>query len=100
MTKRISTENTFVGFEFLPAKPAFNSIKIYHPFADLANEYFSNKGLTITATKSDSIMISFEHMNIAEKIELSNEIKKFFKESRQKIIKDFLIYKKNGISYL
>ena len=100
MTKRISTENTFVGYEFLPAKPAFNTIEIYHPFADLANEYFSNKGLKITSLKSGSIIISFEHMSIEEKIEFSNEIKKIFKESRQKIIKDFLIYKKNGISYL
>lgn len=100
MTKKISKENSFVGFEFLPAKSAFNSIEIYYPFANLANEYFSNIGLEITSLKSGSIMISYEHMSIEEKIELSNDIKMFFKESRQKVIKDFLIYKKNGISYL
>lgn len=100
MTKRITEVNTFVGFEFLPAKPSFNSIEIYHPFASLANEYFSNKGLNISSIKSDSIMISFEHMSIEEKVELSIEIKQFLKNSRQKVIKDFLIYKKNGINYL
>ena len=94
MSKRILEENSFVGFEFLPAEPISNSIKIYHPFASLANEYFSNKGFDVTALECGSIKISFENLTKKEKIELSEEIKDFLKRSRQKVIKDFLIYKK------
>ena len=100
MKKKDSKENTFIGFEFLPAMPSTNSIEIYHPFANLANEYFSNKGLDITCLKSGSIIISYANIGIEERKILANEIKDFFKISRQKVIKDFLIFKKNGISYL
>ncbi|MBU3015150.1 hypothetical protein KO488_10305 [Poseidonibacter lekithochrous] len=55
MTKKISVDNTFVGFELLPAKPSFNNIEIYHPFASLASIYFLNKDLDITYLKSGSI---------------------------------------------
>ena len=94
MTKKISKENYFVGFEFLPAEPISNSIKIYHPFTSLANEYFSNKGFDITTLECGSIKISFENLTKKEKIELAKEIKHFLKSSRQKVIEDFLIYKK------
>ena len=100
MTKKISVDNTFVGFELLPAKPSFNNIEIYHPFASLASIYFLNKDLDITYLKSGSIKISFDKMNIKERKNLADELKAFFKESRQKIIQDFLIYKKHGIIYL
>ena len=98
MTKKIFKENSFVGFEFLQAEAISNSIKIYHPFASLANEYFSNKGFDVTALECGSIKISFENLAKKEKIELAEEIKYFLKSSRQKVIKDFLIYK-NGINY-
>lgn len=94
MTKRICDENNFSGFEFLAAEPISNSIKIYHPFSTLANEYFSNKGFDITVLESDSIEISFENLTKEEKIALVEEVKDFLKSSRQKVIKDFLIYKK------
>jgi len=94
MSKKTSEENSFTGFEFLPAKPISYNIEIYHPFASLANEYFSNKGFDITLLECGSIKISFENLSKKEKIELSKEIKDFLKSSRQKVIKDFLIYKK------
>jgi len=94
MSKSISDENSFAGFEFLPAKPISYSIEIYHPFASLAKEYFSNKGFDITLLECGSIQISFENLSKKEKTELSEEIKDFLKSSRQQIIKDFLIYKK------
>lgn len=100
MTKRITIDNTFAGFELLPAEPSFNSIEIYHPFANLASVYFSHKGLDIIYLKSGSIKISFDRMNKEERKFLANELKIFFKESKQRIIQDFLIYKKHGISYL
>jgi len=94
MLDRISEENSFTGFEFFPAEPISNSIKIYHPFASLANNYFSNKGYDITPLECDSIKISLENLSKKEKRELAEEIKVFLKKSRQKVIKDFLIYKK------
>lgn len=94
MVKRISEEKSFQGFEFLPAEQISNSIKIYHPFASLAKEYFSNKGFDITLLECGSIQITFENLTNKEKIELAEEIKDFLKTSRQKVIKDFLIYKK------
>ncbi len=94
MTKHICKENSFVGFEFLAAEPISNSIKIYHPFATLANEHFSNKGFDISSLECGSIQISFENLTKEEKIALSEEVKDFLKRSRQKVIKDFLIYKK------
>lgn len=93
MTKNIFEENFFVESEFLPAKPTVNSIKIYHPFASLANEYFANKGFDITPLESGSIKISFENLTKKEKVELLEEMKYFLKSSKQKVIKDFLIYK-------
>lgn len=99
MIKKVFKENTFIGFEFLPAKTCKDSIKIYHPFADLAKKHFSNRGFEIKSNEIDSIAISFEKLNTKEKIELANEIKKFLKTSRNKVINEFLIYK-NGISYL
>jgi hypothetical protein len=100
MTKRIIVDNTFVGFGLLPAKPSSNSIEIYHPFANLASIYFAHRGLDISYLKSGSIKITFDRMSIEERKVLANELKIFFKESRQEIIQDFLIYKKHGISYL
>lgn len=100
MTKRISIDETFTGFEYLPARPSINSVEIYHPFADLANKHFSNKGLDICYLESGSINISFDKMSIEERKVLADELKIFFKESRKRIIQDFLIYKKNGINYL
>jgi len=94
MSEKKSEENSFVGFEFFPAEPISNSIKIYHPFASMANTYFSNKGYDITPLECDSIKISLENLNKEKKIELAEEIKVFLKKSRQKVIKDFLIYKK------
>lgn len=99
MTQRSFEKDTFAGFEFLPAEPTFNSIEIFHPFANLANEYFSSKGYDIITLQSGSIKISFEDLSKKEKMKLSSEIKKFLKDSRQEVIKDFLIYK-NGISCL
>ncbi|QKJ22006.1 hypothetical protein [Poseidonibacter lekithochrous] len=99
MTQRTFEKDTFVGFEFLPAEPTFNSIEIFHPFANLANKYFSSKGYNIITLQSGSIKISFEDLNKKEKMKLSNEIRKFLKDSRQEVINDFLIYK-NGISCL
>ena len=99
MTKRTFEKNTFTGFEFLPAEPTFNSIEIFHPFANLAKEYFSNKGYDITSLQSGSIKILFESLSKKEKMKLANEIRIFLKGSRQKVINDFLIYK-NGISCL
>ena len=93
-------DNTFSGFELLPAEPLFNSIEIYHPFADLANYSWLSKGLNISYLESGSIKISFDKMSIKERKSLANELKIFFKESKQRIIQDFLIYKKHGISYL
>lgn len=89
----MSKEASFIRFEFLPAEPTSNSIKIYHPFSSLAKNYFSSKGFDITLLKCGSIAISFESLNEEEKLELANEIKDFLKKSRQKIIKDFSIYK-------
>ncbi len=94
MEKNSLKENSFVGFEFLPAELTSTSIKIYHPFGSLANEYFSNKGFDITPLEYGTIKISFEKLTKKEKIELSEEIKDFLKSSRKKVIKDFLIYKK------
>jgi len=99
MTQRTFEKDTFVGFDFLPAEPTFNSIEIFHPFANLAKEYFSSKGYDIITLQSGSIKISFEDLSKKEKIKLSNEIRKFLKDSRQEVINDFLIYK-NGISCL
>lgn len=99
MKRQTFEKNSFVGFEFLPAEPTLNSITIYHPFASLANEHFSSKGYRITPQESGAIKISFENLNNKKKIELANEVKKFLKDSRKRVIKDFLIYK-NGISYL
>ncbi len=99
MTQRTFEKDTFVGFEFLPAEPTFNSIEIFHPFANLANKYFSSKGYNIITLQSGSIKISFEDLNKKEKMKLSEEIRKFLKDSRQEVINDFLIYK-NGISCL
>lgn len=100
MTKRITQENTFSGYEFLAATPSFDNIEIYPPFANLASIYFRHKGLEITYLQSGSIKIGFAKMNLDERRSLSKEIKVFFKEARQKVISEFLIYKKNGISYL
>ncbi len=94
MSESIYEENSFSGFEFLPAEQISYNIIIYHPFASLANEYFSNKGFDITPLECGSIKISFENLSKKEKRELSVEIKDFLKSSRQKVIKDFLIYKK------
>lgn len=100
MKKSIKKNNYFNGFEFLPAKANLDYIEIYHPFDKLAKDYFNKKGLTIAFEKSNSIIISYENMTIEEKIKLSSEIKLFLKSSRQKVISSFLIYSKNGISYL
>ena len=94
MINNISEENIFAGFEFLAAEPISKSIKIYHPFASLANRYFSNKGYDITPLECGSVAISFENLTKEEKIELSKAIKDFLKNSREKVIKDFLMYKK------
>ncbi len=94
MSERISEENSFIGFEFFPAEPLSTSIKIYHPFGSLANNYFLNKGYNITPLECGSIEISLENLSKKEKTELAEKIKVFLKRSRQKVIKDFLIYKK------
>jgi len=97
--KRID-ENINSGFEFLAADATNNSVDIYFPFANLANENFSNRGLDIKILESGTIRISFEHMDLIEKKALSQEIIVFLKNSRQHIIDNFLIYKNSGIAYL
>jgi len=99
MIKKTFKENTFAGFEFLPAEPTSNSIEIFYPFANLVNEYFSNQGYDISFLPSGSIKIAFESLSKKEKMILANEIRKFLKDSRQKVINDFLI-SKNGMSCL
>lgn len=97
MKRKTFTTNYFENLRFLPVVQTMNDIEIFHPFANLANEYFTNQGYTISPRTSDSIKISFESLQEEEKIVLVNEIEKFLKNSRQKVINDFLIYK-SGIS--
>ena len=93
MKKRTFTKNHFEGLRFLPAVPTLNDIEIFHPFANLAKEHFTNQGYDIILLASGSIKISFESLCEEEKIILINTIEKFLKNSRQKIINDFLICK-------
>lgn len=88
------------GFEFLPANPTYDNIEIYSPFAKLADEHFLNRGLNIRYLENESILISFDKMDLNTKKQLLKEIKYFLKQSRQKIINNFLIYKGNKMNYL
>jgi hypothetical protein len=94
MTKRIS------GFEFLPVETSNNSIEVYPPFTQIVYKQFENRGLNIKHTKTNSIVISFEKIDLNTKKTLLKELKSILKDSRRQIIQDFLIYKDTRISYL
>ena len=77
-------ETNFSGFEFLPAVTSGNSIEIFHPFAKLASEYFSNRDLTISYLETGSIMISLDDIDFNTKNILLNELKSFLKNQDDK----------------
>ncbi|KAB7888867.1 hypothetical protein [Poseidonibacter ostreae] len=93
-------ENTYSGFEFLPVETSNNSIQIYHPFAELAYNHFSNRGLNITCLESGSTKISFNGIDLDIKKEILEDLKVFLKKSRKEVIDNFLIYKFKGRNYL
>lgn len=97
MTKNTSEKNVFKSSKVLLEEPSFNGIEIYHPFSKLAKRYFSNKGFDVISLESGSIKILFENLSKKEKTNLLKEIKKFIKNSRQKVINDFLLFEKERL---
>lgn len=98
--KKSYQETVISGFEFLPAVTYNNSIEVYPPFAELVNNHFTNRDLDINILESGSIKITFDNIDLKTRNKFLKELKSFLKNSRREVIDNFLIYKKNGISYL